>query len=270
MSSTEDSGQDRCQERSSRGGMGRLFWVVVVVVVAGLLAFWSFIWVSKEGIESASETISEVAKVFRPEQVIQTFDEWREMDATATEGNILEIATATASEKFTRKTNVQMFGKVLPMGTTVSEIDVPATYRYHIDLHGEWFLTSDGSRLLVLAPPVVPSLPVAFDTGKMKKKTKSGWARWDAEENLEELEKTITSKLALRASAPESIEKIRDEARLAVAKFLRTWLLSQDAWQDSGFEEIVVLFDGEDLESGNLSSAPSTLRLQESPVEIKP
>lgn len=245
---------------------GKVFWLFVILIFSGLAVFFSFVWLGKQTIDSTKDAAVEIVEMFKPEEVVETFEEWREMEATATDGNILEVATATASEKFTRSTNFAMFGKTLPLGTTVSEITVPATYRYHIDLNDDWFVTSDGSRVFVLSPRIQPSLPVAFDTGGMQKKTKSGWARWDGTENLDELEATITSKLAIRSTDPEVMEKIRDESRVAVAKFVKSWLLSREAWADGKFEEIVVVFEGE--KDASLTSAEPVLELDEpEPVE---
>lgn len=157
-----------------------------------------------------------------------------------------------------------MFGATLPLGTTISEIQVTATYRYQIKISGEWSLSADGNRLLVVAPPVIPSLPVAFDTGTVQKKSKAGWARWDSQENLEELEKEITGKLALRAIDPLSISKVRDQGRLAVAKFVKHWLESYRAWDINQFEEIVIAFYGENLTGQSMNSLPSTLRINKS------
>ena len=147
------------------------FRIFLTLVVAGLVVFFTLVWITREGMNSAKETVVGVVELFRPEEVITTFREWRELDAEATGGNILEIATAEASERFTRTSNVAMFGRVLPLSTTVSEIIVPATYRFHIDLDEEWNLVSDGNRLIVQAPAVRPSLPVAFDSAGVQKKT---------------------------------------------------------------------------------------------------
>lgn len=246
--------------RSSGGGIwGRLFFGLAILAVIGLSVFFFLAWSSKQMYRAAKGEVTEWIEAFQPEVVIESFEEWKEMQATGTQGNILEIATATATESFSRKTAVAMFGKNLPLGTTVSEIHVPATYRYHIDLNGEWFLASDGKRLLVIAPRVEPSLPVAFDSGGMEKKTKSGWARWDGDENLDALEKTITSKLAQRAVQEDALAKARDAGREGVALFVKTWLLSEKAWGSEQFEEIVVRFEGESDQS--LSSMPPTLVL---------
>lgn len=261
-SKTESAGADA---KESRGCGTLVFRLAVFAIAAAAVIALSLVWLTGKGIDSGKETIFGIARMFRPDQVVETFEEWRELEATGTDGNILEIATATASEKFTRKTNVEMFGTTLPLGTTASEITVPATYRYYIDLNGEWFLTTEGSRILVQAPRVQPSLPVAFDTAGVQKKTKSGWARWDGGTNLEELEKTVTSKLAIRAASDEAIGEAREAGREAVAKFVRSWLVEKDAWGENRFEEIVVRFEGEAEQ--NLSTMPATIRLEESTPE---
>jgi len=255
----------------SKGGnpWGKVFWMVVILIVAGLSVFFAFVWLGKHGIDSTKGAFVEIVTAFKADEVVETFTEWRELQIEGNEGNILEVGTATSTERFTRETSLEMFGKKLPLGTTASEISVPATYRFHIDLNDEWFVTSDGDRLLVIAPKVRPSLPVAFDTGRMEKKTSSGWARWDKHENLDALEKTITTQLNSRASKPETLAKVRAESREAVAKFLKTWLVSREGWGNERFTEIVVIFSDE--EGKVLSSQPTTLKWErdEVPVEVK-
>lgn len=258
---TEPSAPEARETRPPRRGPGTLFWMFLTLVVAGLIAFLAPLWFLQKTAGTVGETVSEVAKIFRPTRIVTTFNEWRELNVTATDGNILEVATAESPELFSRTSNVAMFGRVLPGTTTVSEITVPATYRFHIDLNDEWNLLADGKRLLVMAPAVRPSLPVAFDTGKVRKKTQSGWARWDGAENLAELEKEITGKLAERAILPATLEKIHGESRVPVAQFVRKWLLDKEAWGEGRFEEIVVVFSGEGDKV--ISSEPASLRLDE-------
>jgi hypothetical protein len=238
---------------------GAWFWAFLTIVVAGLIVFFTVVHLLKEAARATKETMREVVEAFRPELVVTTFHEWRELTAQGNDGNILEIATAEASEQFTRSSNVALFGKVLPLGTTVSEITVPATYRFHIDLNDEWTITSVGTRLYAVAPRVRPSLPVAFDTAGVRKKTQSGWARWDKSENLEALEREVSEKLAERAGQPATIRKVRDEGRLAVASFVQKWLVGQNAWAEDRFDQIVVVFADE--EEDNLSRRPATLML---------
>lgn len=241
------------------GFWGGLFRFLSVLVVAALIAFFGFAWFTKQSIDSAKEALIELVVGFQPKEVVETFDEWKALKAKATDGNILEIATAEATEKLTRKSNLELYGKTLPLGTTESEILVPATYRFHIDLNDDWKITARDSRLIVISPQVRPTLPVAFDTAKVEKKTKSGWARWDKGANLEVLEKSITKRLSERASSVEVKELIEEEARTAVAKFVQSWLLDESAWGEDEFSEIIVLFPGEET----LESSEITLKIED-------
>ena len=249
---------------------GTAFWVFLTLVVGALIVYLSLLRQVERTVDKTTGTVDKVidtakgaavglVKLFQPEEVIKTFHEWRELTVASSTGSHLEIATAEASERFSRTTNFEVFGKTLPMSTSVSEITVPATYRFHIDLNDEWNLTSEGKRLVVKAPRVRPTLPVAFDTGRVEKKTSSGWVRWDAEDDLADLEKGITGELSIRAADPNTIAKIGDEGRIAVARFVRTWLLTREAWGDGRFEEIVVIFEGEEDSPDVL---PQTLRFE--------
>ncbi len=180
------------------------------------------------------------------------------------EGGILEVATANTTETFARKSEISFFDHILPLGATVSEIQIPAVYRYHIDLNDAWQISSQQNKCIVVTPKISASLPVAFDTGKMKSKTASGWARWDKHENLNELEKSLTGKLAKEAVLPKNIDRVREEARLTIAKFVKTWLLHQEHWSTERFNEIIIIFPDE-VENLNLKPGhplpPATLRL---------
>src|SRR5690606_7728235 len=112
-------------------------------------------------VDAAREAASQLAKAFSPAEGVATFHEWRELTVVSGTGSHLEIATAEATERFARTTNYQVKGWKLPLSTNVSEITVPATYRFHIDLNDEWRLVPEGKRLLVRAPKVRPTLPVA-------------------------------------------------------------------------------------------------------------
>lgn len=258
----------------------RVMWLLVVLIVAALLVFGGMLWIAgrtievvERGMDAGKEAVAGIAEAFRPEMITETFMEFTALRAAGNEGNILEVATAEATETFTRKTNVVWFDREIPIGTTVSEISVPATYRYHIELGGDWTLSAYDSRVTVVVPPLRPSLPVAFDSGRVKKKTKSGWARWDGGENLEALEKSLTEKLAERSADPHTLEGVREAARLSVAKFVRNWLLDREHWHRDAYDEIVIVFEDELGKGAPTSELPPTLRLMvagETPDGVKP
>lgn len=260
-----------------RHPLGTAFWVFLTLVVALLVSYLAGLRFldrsldkGKDAIEGAAatarETFLEVVDRFQPERVVETFREWRELTMASGDGSRLEVATAEASERFVRSTDYRIWGKRVPQTWNVSEILVPATYRFHIDLDGEWELLQAGSRLVVRAPPVRPTLPVAFDTGQVEKRTTAGWARWDAAKDLEELEKGISEGLAGRAAKAETIARAEEAGRLVVARFVRDWLVSRQAWGNGAFQEIVVVF-GDSQDSGEL--LPPALRL-DLPAEQAP
>ncbi len=261
-------------ERRGLSPWARVFWLLIVLVVAGLLVFGGFLWIAgrtidsvEKGMDSGKETVIGIAEAFRPETITETFVEFTEVVAKGNEGNILEVATAEATETFTRKTNLVWFDREVPLGTTVSEIRLPATYRYHVDLNEEWTLSAYDDRVTVVAPSLKPSLPVAFDSARMTKKTKSGWGRWDGDENLDELEKSLTGKLGERASDERTLDRVRDEARQSVARFVQRWLLERDHWNPDAYREIVVLFEDELSSTTSPGDLEPTLRLDPEPVK---
>ncbi len=206
---------------------------IVAVFVAGSVAVsWMLL-----------HKISGILPGFREEQITETFLS-SVLEVTGTQGGTLEVSTATSTERFERHKE-NLIWNFIPWEPTISEIVVPATYRYHIDLNGKWDISVDEERIIVVAPKIEPSLPVAFDTAGMKKKTLSSWQSLDKQGNLEELEKAITSRLNLRAASPENIKQVREESRRSVAMFVKNWLLSAEHWQEGRYTEITVIFEDE-------------------------
>jgi hypothetical protein len=133
----------------------------------------------------------------------------------------------------------------MPLGTTVSIIQVPVTYRYHIEMQKEWPIYLSGKSALVRAGEVKPSLPAAIDTSKMEKYTQSGWARFNKDENLELLERSITPQLEGRSQVPAIRQLAMDAGRQTVREFVTTWLLKEQGWKRDGENKVIVLFPGE-------------------------
>lgn len=223
-----------------------LFLIALVIVVGALVAYLRPFQTGERIAENAKDLGVAIVERLRPEIQTSNFTQWRELSVKPSEGNLLEIATAESRETFSSTTNLKLFDRIVPGSKAVLEITVPATYRYHIDLDDDWQIHTEGKRVVVRAPRIRPTLPVAFDTAGVERMTSAGWARWDLDEGLAELEKGITEQLENRASDPATVAKIRDAGRLAVARFVRTWLLSRSAWGKERFEEIVVVFEGEE------------------------
>jgi hypothetical protein len=163
-------------------------------------------------------------------------------------GGLLEIATVTVHERFKRTDTREFWG--LPLGTTVSIIQVPVTYRYHIELAKEWPVYLNGETAVVRAPEVKPSLPAAIDTARMEKYTQSGWARFNKDENLEKLERSISPELQGRAQLPAIRQLAVDAGRQTVREFVTQWLLKDQGWTRDSRHKVIVLFPGEALPRG--------------------
>lgn len=270
------AGRDSGSQRALRPGIGlgtSIVLVVLILCTTTIVIWFRFFQSAEKAVDRSIESLEKAAKVgvdaaitiareFQPEYVNETFIEWAQPTVEGNEGNILEIASATSTEGFASQTYYTAFGKEVPGSKVVSKITVPATYRYHIDLSENWHLVPRDQRLYIVAPDIRPTLPVAIDTGRMKKEVAGSWMRVDEQEDLDALQSTLTAELAIRAADPKTIEQVSDDARLSVAKFAKAWLLSRKHWSGDRFTEIIVLFDREveDPQSYDFDSRLPTLR----------
>ena len=166
-------------------------------------------------------------------------------------GGLLEIATVTVYERFKRTDTREFWG--IPLGTTVSVIQVPVTYRFHIEMAREWPIFIDGKTAIVRAGEVKPSLPAAIDTAKMEKYTQNGWARFNKDENLNLLERSISPELQTRANNTAIRQLAIDAGRQTVREFVARWLIKDQGWKPDPANRIIVLFPGEQRERGGVS-----------------
>lgn len=198
-----------------------------------------------------------IAGKFRQQHITETF--LSALPSLArTPGGALELATATSVETVTRTDERKIAWDMIYLGKTVSEISVPVTYRYHLLLRDDWKLEVVGSTCVVRAPAIRPSLPPAIHTDGMQKRSEAGWARFDAREQLAELERSLTPRLARTAGDPRRLALVREECRKTVAEFVRDWLLREDHWRKDRFTAIQVIFTDEPAEK---TSASPVLRL---------
>ena len=172
-------------------------------------------------------------------------------DIRATKGDVLllaEIETLeTIRESDTKLLRVPYTEFDISVGTTESEVRVPAHYRYFVRLdspiqveieqHGKW------RRCVIHAPALEAQTPVSFDSNRMELRVDAGWLRFNKDEAREKVLKSISSVLELRA--PEKISLAQDKARAAFASFVRNWLLREQLYGDDVINDIIVLFPGE-------------------------
>ena len=243
---------EETQTKKSGGAIKYLFWLIVLVLLFALIGFLGFAFWTGKGIKDASltakQTVLEMFNVYRPQKVTEKFFEFRDLEVKGNDGNILEVATGEQSVMLAREDSVQILGKIIPGVKTTSRINVPATFRYHIDLNAKWELVKDdNNRLHVTAPELKPSLPVAFDSSKMQKDN-PGWMKYISGDSMAELEKTITPELETKAKEEAHIKEFQAEAKKSISKFLHTWLVRDGFWQEGEVEEIIVYFAGEKVD----------------------
>lgn len=162
-------------------------------------------------------------------------------------GGRLEVASAEITETFTRSDERRIFWDVVSLGTTVTEIRVPVTYRYHLRLDDPWRLEISGQTCLVFAPRLRPTQPPAIHTDRMSKRAQQDWLRFDADEQLAELERSLTPRLEARAAGAKHLALVREPSRRTVARFVRAWLLREDQWHRDRFRAVKVVFADEEV-----------------------
>ncbi len=235
-----------------------LILAVVVIVVAAFAhnACIKTVHGLKEIVESITEPVKTIirripdaAEKFKTGTITRTFVE-HIPEVSPTRGDVLELTTSRSDEEFTRSDSKSIAWNMIYLGTTVSTIRVPATFRYHLRLSDTWRLAARDKVCYVLAPFIRLSLPTAFQSDQMQKSTASGWARFNKDDNLAELERSITPDLDQRAGDTKHMKLVREACRQSVAEFVKKWLMKEDFWRTDRFTSIVVVFPDE----GTISS----------------
>jgi hypothetical protein len=237
--------------------MNSFRWPLAFILVCAI-AFGAYVYTLRTGTEAAADLGRSIAEGFRTGKITTTFLA-AIPELTSTGSGNLEVATATARETFTRTDERRILWDLISLGQTVTEIRADVTYRYHVSFNEQWDIETSGQNCIVKAPPLQPSLPPAIHTETMEKRTQSGWLRFDAEQQMAELEKAITPTLVQYASDPRHLGLARETARTTVAEFVRRWLLKEDHWRTDRFRAITVVFQDEALPG--TTSIPPTIQL---------
>ena len=226
-------------------------WAMLILIIGAIvIAAFAYRAYEKTGhvvkgvVKSIVESIPAAAEKFKTGTITHTFVE-HIPEVSPTHGDILELTTSRSNEDFTRSDSKSIAWNMIYLGTTVSEIRVPATFRYHLRLSDPWLLASREKVCLCLAPSFRPSLPTAIHTDQMQKSTASGWARFNKNGNLAELEQSITPDLDQRAGDSKHMKLVREACRQSVADFVKRWLMKEDFWRSDRFTSIVVVFPDE-------------------------
>ena len=215
-------------------------------------------WTVRTAAETAVDSLSGIADRFRTGRITNTFLA-SIPELTSTGSGNLEVATASARETFTRSDERRILWDWVSLGQTVTEIRADVTYRYYVSFNDPWEIDTSDQTCIVKAPPLRPSLPPAVHTDTIEKRTERGWLRFDADQQMAELEKAITPTLVQYASDPRHLTLVRETARKTVAEFVRRWLLNEDHWRSDRFREIKVVFADEEI--SDLTSIAPTVHL---------
>lgn len=202
----------------------------------------SFVREIKNGVNDTGDFIVGLAEGFQKENITETFRQDLQTINGTGQGN-LEVALVTSTEYFKRRSSKTALWDLIDLGTTITTIRVPATYRYHIKLSDEWKLDTEGQTVVVIAPALRPSLPVAFDTGATYKSIDEGWARFNGYEQMAHLEQNIS--FILNRNAKHNKNLAREESRKTIERFIKHWLKRNDQWREDGFTNVRVMFADE-------------------------
>ncbi len=96
----------------------------------------------------------------------------------------------------------------------------------------------------------------------MERRAESGWARFDKNDQLDELERSMTPSLNQRARDPAHLQLVREACRQSVAAFVQKWLMREAQWRSDKFTSIVVLFPDE----AKISSDQDLLQFRHEPT----
>ena len=202
----------------------------------------SFVKGIKSGVDDTGDFIVGLTEGFQKENITETFrQDLQEINDTG-QGN-LEVSIMKSTEYFKRKNSKTAVWDLIDLGTTTTEIRVPATYRYHVKLSDEWKLDTEGQTVFVIAPALRASLPVAFDTGGTYKSIDEGWARFNGYEQMAGLERNIS--FILNRNADHNKKLVREQSRKTIERFVKHWLKRNDQWSEEGFTNVEVVFADE-------------------------
>jgi hypothetical protein len=197
-----------------------------------------------QAVETVGEAAATIAERFRSGRITTTF--------TASiprlvpgGGPSLEVAVLEANETFRRTDERRILFDAIDLGTNETEIRVPVTYRYHVSLADEWHVDVREQGCIVRAPPIRPTQPPAIHTDGMEKRSSRGWLRFDVDEQMDALERSITPTLEERAASADAIALVREPARMRVAELVQRWLIVEDHWREDRFRSVTVVFSDE-------------------------
>jgi hypothetical protein len=199
-------------------------------------------------------TIDEIKNRFTKVNVIEKFSQNLSDFKSAGMGRLeVGIMNSTVTKEISKDTiigNYKFF-------TTIAKIQCPVTYRYHVDLNGDWQIKVDGNTCVVRVPRLAPSLPVAIHSDEMKQYSQGSWSRFFERSVVNEAVASLTPEANKAASEPSNMDAVRPGARKVVANFVKNWLLAYGGWSNDKVNSIIVTFDDDSLSATESTPALS-------------
>ncbi len=226
--------------------------IIVSFVIATVVLAYLTINAAPSLLDKIFEKTDHLSKTFRTGTVNHSFQDYVS-SISSSGGNELMVAKLESLETVSKSDELKVFWEKLNLGTTRSDISVPAIYRFYIDINGSWSMITDNNVCVVVAPPIRPIIPVAIDTELLQKRSEQGFLRWNEEEQMAELEKSITPSLNQKANA--KIELIKDKARYSIARFVEKWVMLENRKAKNKITAIKVIFPDEVGKPGNIYSS---------------
>jgi len=216
----------------------RVIRLALALLVAASLAA-NLVWLSRLWGEPARRTTTQSAAI-------------DQFEVIRTKGGLLAVSTIKAPESFQATADHTVLG--VPVGQTTSQIRVQAVYGYHVELAPEWKVTVRDKTLIVIAPRVKPTLPVAIDTARLERYASGAWSMFTGASELDRLQRSISQTLAAKAAQPSYIQFQREAARVTVTEFVNKWLITQERFKPASDYKVRVFFADEPIEA--LGAAP--------------
>lgn len=162
-----------------------------------------------------------------------------------TNGGLLEVATLKHRRTFNLTNEITILGFPMPFCKETASYTVDTYITYRVRLAQRWVAEFKQQHLYVTAPPLEPSLPVAFDTSRMRATIKS-CSLVPSMDTQNDLLRRISGRLKQDALDPRRIAFVKDHgARDTVREFVQKWLISQKGYNIPANTPIDVAFKGE-------------------------
>lgn len=163
-----------------------------------------------------------------------------------TKGGLLEVATVVHRKAYSSESDGTILGMRIPGCKSRRQVSVKAFITYRIPLAEEWEAEVRNGRFFVDAPQLQPALPVAFDTGSIKKVAQDCMII-DGEKKYDDLVARISQQLAVSAKSVQYKQIARPYARKTVKEFVRKWMTTQEEFKARSNMPIDVAFEGESM-----------------------